>query len=120
MTNNVTLPGTGSIAETRDVGGNVHRQVVSIGDVQAAIAISSVPPITGTVAVSGTVPVSGTVALTSTAGTASELGGQLQRVADLLESILEEVRINGLILSSLSQPIPEHAGNLRGDVNAGL
>lgn len=113
----VTLPGTGAAVETTTQTGG-QRQVISIGDSQVAFSINSLPSISGSVTVTSMPALTGTVSLTSTSNNSLELAGQLQRIADLLELILTETRVNGVVLSSLAQPYPENSINLRGDADS--
>lgn len=75
MSNNVTLPGTGAVVETLDVGAGVERQVITIAprDLSGADSIG---------ALTEAVPASDTAS--------SGLNGRLQRIAQRLTSLMAD------------------------------
>jgi hypothetical protein len=52
--------------------------------------------------------------------TALELGGQIQRVADLMEAVLLELRVHSTMIASLAHPQPEDPERIRSDMNLTL
>jgi hypothetical protein len=67
-----------------------------------------------------TVAVSATPAPILAQNQAQETAGQLQRVGDLLESLLIELRAHTLLLANLNQPVQEDPDKIRSDMNLSL
>lgn len=100
------------------VNPNVPGADIATGDKQSQIlaALQSTQPrnVTGAVAVIGTA----SVAPTSTPlppNAALELGGQLQKISDLLEAIFAALRVNNILISQLSQPTTDSLDQLQND-----
>jgi hypothetical protein len=87
MANNVTLPGTGNIVESLDVGGGVERQVVTIGPRDLS-ANDSIGPLTSTAPATDTA--------------SADLNGRLQRIAQRLTTLIGGVtRVISVITGAL-------------------
>jgi hypothetical protein len=59
-------------------------------------------------------------AVTLPPNAAQETTGQLQRIADLMEALLMEVRTHTFILANLNQPVSEDPDRIRADLNLSL
>lgn len=101
------------------VNPNVQGADIATGDRQnqilAAVQANQPRTVSGTVAISSLPSVATVPALPPNA--ALESAGQIQRMADLLEAILVEMRVLSTLVSQQSQPVVDDAEKLRGDLN---
>jgi len=126
VTVSTTTPATVQIEQPLDDDGNpyVNPNVpgadIATGDRQnqilAALQAAQPRTVSGSVSVSGTVPVT---ALSSALApnAAQETAGQLQRVGDLLEMLVQETRVTNALIAQLGQPVQDGPDQLREDLN---
>lgn len=93
MTDNVTLPGAGSLVETREQENGSQRQVIVLGEVETAALLSALKTIahplwldqvTGNLRVNVQTVNSGTITTVSTVGTVNTVNALNSRSTDQL------------------------------------
>lgn len=99
------------------VNTNVPGADIATGDKQSQILAALLQLAGGIpVTVAGVVQVNpGTVAVLLAPNAAGETAGNLQRIADALELILQELQVHSALISQLGQPVQDGADQLRND-----
>jgi len=105
------------------VNPNVPGADIATGDKQTQILNALQQPlsrvVSGSVSISGPVQTSDTV-LNLPPNAAAENTGQLQRIADLMEAVLLELRVLSATVQTLGQPVQDGLEQLREDLQIAL